>query len=215
MADVLIYGASGHAKVIIDIIEQAGIHRIVGLVDETGAVDNLMGYQVVTNVEYYFANGVRSGVVAVGDNWQRCRLVSKVIDKCPGFNFVTAIHPSVRLSRDIFIGKGTVVMAGCNINPGTKIFDHCIINTGSNIDHDCTINDFASVAPGATLGGNVVVGECSAVGLGVSVIQKKEIGSHTVVGAGAVVINDIKSRCIAYGNPCKIVRDRDAGEPYL
>jgi len=215
MAEILVYGASGHAKVIIDIVEQAGIHKIIGLVDDTGAVRNLMGYPVARDISSYINNGVKAGLVAIGDNWQRCRLVSMILDKCNDFTFISAIHPAVNTARDVIIGDGTVVMAGCNINPCTQIGRHCIINTGSNIDHDCTVNDFASIAPGVTMGGNVVIGNYTAIGLGASVIQKIKIEAHTVIGAGSVVIKNIPSHCIAYGNPRKYVRNRDVDGVYL
>jgi len=215
MADIIIYGAGGHARVIIDIIEQVGIHKIIGLVDDTGSINNLMGYPIARDVSNYLDKGVRAGLVAIGDNWQRSRLVTKILDQCSEFEFISAIHPSVNKARNISIGVGTVVMAGCNINPCTQIGSHCIINTGANIDHDCTVNDFASLAPGVTLGGNVDIGDYTAVGLGSSVIQKVKIGSHTVIGAGAVVIKNIPSYCVAYGNPCKFVRTREVDEIYL
>ena len=215
MSDILIYGASGHARVLIDIIEQAGIHKIIGLVDDTGSVNNLMGYHVANNIKSYLDRGVKNGLVAIGDNWQRSKLVSKILDICDDFEFITAVHPSAKIARDVVIGNGSVVMAGSNVNPSTQIGNHCIVNTGSNVDHDCIINNFASLAPGVTLGGNVTVDVYSAVGLGSSVIQKVVIGAHTVIGAGSVVIKEISSCCIAYGNPCRFIRIREVGESYL
>ena len=215
MSDILIYGASGHAKVIIDIVEQAGIHRIVGLVDDTGASDILMGYPVAGDIRTYLEQGIRAGLVAIGDNWNRSRIVAKILDEHREFKFVTVLHPSINKARDVEISDGTVVMAGCSINPCARIGRHCIINTGANIDHDCKIDDYASIAPGVTLGGNVVVGEYSAVGLGTSVIQKVEIGTNTVIGAGSVVIKNVFSNCIAFGTPCKYIRKREANDSYL
>ena len=215
MANILIYGASGHAKVIIDIVEQAGIHRIVGLVDDTGSVNNLMGYPVTRDISSYLNSGVNAGLVAIGDNWQRSRLVAKILAKNKDFKFVTAMHPSIKTARDVTVGDGTVVMAGCIFNPCTLIGSHCIVNTGSSVDHDCIVNDFASLAPGVTLGGNVVIGDFTAVGLGASVIQKVTIGSNTVAGAGSVIVKNIPSHCVAYGNPCKFIRNREVDESYL
>lgn len=215
MADIIIYGASGHSRVIIDLIEQTGIHKIIGLVEDTGSVSNLMGYPVARDISTYLDRGIKAGLVAIGDNWQRNRLVTKILNKCREFDFVTAIHPSVNKARDVVVGDGTVVMAGCNINPCTQIGNHCIINTGTSVDHDCIVRDFSSLAPGVTLGGNVVIGNYTAVGLGSSVIQKIEIGDHAVIGAGSVVVKNILSHCVAYGNPCKFVRTREADESYL
>lgn len=215
MANIIIYGAGGHAKVIIDIIEQTGIHKLIGLVDDTGSVNSLMGYPVARDINSYLSSGVKAGLVAIGDNWHRNRLVTMIFDKCNDFEFVTAIHPSVKQARDVVIGDGTVVMAGCNINPCTQLGSHCIVNTGSNVDHDCIIKDFASLAPGVTLGGNVIVGEFTAVGLGAKIVQKISIGKHTIIGAGSLVTKAIPDNIVAYGSPCKFVRKRDLGDRYL
>lgn len=215
MTDIIIYGAGGHAKVIIDIIEQSGRHSIAGLVDDTGSVRELMGYPVASTIGCYLDRGIASGVVAIGDNWLRCQVAQKILAACCGFQFVTAVHPSARLARGVEVGAGTVVMAGCNINPAAGIGRHCIINTGTNVDHDCRIGDFASLAPGVTLGGNVTVGSFSAIGLGASLIQKMTIGCHSVVGAGSVVTRPLPDLVVAYGVPCKAVRERTREEGYL
>lgn len=216
MKDIVIYGAGGHARVIIDIIEQSNSYRIVGLVnDMCSSAATLMGYPVVSDIGEFCGHGVRSGLIAIGDNWQRSRLASTLTQRYGEFEFVTAVHPSVRIGRAVVIGAGTVVMAGCNINPQATIKNHCIINTGTNVDHDCIIGDNASLAPGVTLGGNVIIGDFTAVGLGTAVIHKIEIGEHVVVGAGSVVVKNIIPHCIAYGNPCKAVKARETGSPYL
>lgn len=215
MANIFIYGAGGHAKVIIDIIEQAGIEKIVGLVDDTGSTDSLINYPVFNDFSSLIEQGVTAGIVAIGDNWKRSKIVDKIVEKCKNFKFITAIHPTVNQAKDVFIGAGTVVMAGCTLNPCIKVGRHCIVNTHSSIDHDCTVNDFSSIAPGVTLGGNVTIGEFTAVGLGTSIIQKIEIGPHSVLGAGSIVIKNIPSDCVAYGNPCQFIRKRNLDEPYL
>lgn len=215
MKDIIIYGASGHARVIIDIIEQTNQFNIVGLVDNYGIETSLFGYPVETNISHFCEHGISAGLIAVGDNWQRSKLASLVRDKYPNFEFIRCIHPSVNMGRDVYIGEGSVIMAGCNINPRVNIMNHCVINTGSNVDHDCILESYASLAPGVTLGGNVVIGDYTAIGIGSSVIQKVIIGEHVVVGAGAVVVKNINSHCVAYGNPCKTIRPREAGSKYL
>ncbi len=215
MAEVVLYGAGGHAKVIIDILERSGIHHIVGLVDDTAPEGRLMGYPVASDLRQYLDRGIRAGLVAVGDNWQRHRIVTQIQQWCESFTFVTAIHPSVQLGKEVTVAEGTVIMAGGMLNPCVQIGRHCILNTGSIVDHDCTLHEYASIAPGVTLGGNVVVGAYTAIGLGASVIQKMTIGAYTVVGAGSVVVRPIPSECVSFGTPCRVVRKRAVDEPYL
>jgi acetyltransferase-like isoleucine patch superfamily enzyme len=56
------------------------------------------------------------------------------------------------------------------------------------------------------LAGNVTVGEGSHVGIGASVIQGVVIGKWTVIGAGAVVLNDVPDYAVVVGNPGKIIK---------
>ena len=215
MKEIFVYGAGGHARVVIDIIEQSNQFKIVGLIDDTNNVTSMFGYQVFSNLNDLFIRNITAGIVAVGDNWQRARLTNEILKKFNTIEFVTAIHPSCRIGRGVTIGIGTIVMAGCNINPNVSIGKHCIINTGSNVDHDCLMDDYASLAPGVTLGGNVTIGKCCAIGIGSSAIPKISIGEHSVIGAGSIIVRDIPSGCIAFGNPCKFIRNRGVSEPYL
>lgn len=216
MKDILIFGASGHARVIIDVVEKERLYAVAGLVDETeNRVETLLGYPVTKSICELYDQGVRSGLIAVGDNWQRRKLAATILQRYPDFEFVTAIHPSVNIGKSVLIGSGTVVMPGCSINSRAEIKSHCIVNTGANVDHDSIVEDFGSLAPGVTLGGNVRIGECTAVGLGSALIQKVNVGQHSIIGAGSVVVRSIPSHVIAYGNPCRIVRNRSEGEPYL
>lgn len=215
MQNVVIYGAGGHARVVIDIIEKSNNCKIFGLIDDTGSTIEVMGYPVFKDISNAYNSGIRAVIVAIGDNWQRSNLVKVLLQKFNGLDFVTCIHPSARIGRNVLIDKGTVVMAGCNINPHVCIQKHSIVNTGANVDHDCKLGEFTSLAPGVTLGGNVSIGNYSAIGLGASIIHKINIGSHVVVGAGSVVVKDIADNSLAYGNPCRTIMTRDAGASYL
>jgi len=87
--------------------------------------------------------------------------------------------------------------------------------TRASIDHDSQLEDFASIGPGATLAGNVRVGAYSAICLQAGVAEKVSIGSHTVVGAGSVVLDDLPDGVLAYGTPALVVRSRSKGDLYL
>jgi sugar O-acyltransferase (sialic acid O-acetyltransferase NeuD family) len=218
--NILLLGASGHARVIIDIVERAARHRIVGLLTEDLSVDaTCSGYPIlgclddlVARTAEYRVEGI---IAAVGDNWSRSDVLRRVNNTIPELSAVPAVHPSAELGKCVSVGDGTVIMAGVVINSGTRIGQHCIVNTRASIDHDCVIEDFASVAPGATLGGNVRVGRFAAVSLGANVIHGVTIGEHTVVGAGSVVLSDLPSHVVAYGVPARIVRQRSEGQRYL
>ena len=106
-------------------------------------------------------------------------------------------------------------MAGAVVNSSATVGRFCIINTRASVDHNSHLEDFSSIAPGATLAGNVRVGAYSAICLQACVAEKISIGSHTVVGAGSVVLNDLPDQVIAYGTPARTVRTRNQGDRYL
>jgi sugar O-acyltransferase (sialic acid O-acetyltransferase NeuD family) len=205
MKKIAMFGAGGHAKVITDIIKNGGEYEITGVFDDSSAEAEFSS----------MAEHFDGAVVAVGDNWLRHQIVHRIHQIAPALPFVTFIHPAATVASDVIIGAGTVVMAGAVINSGTSIAEHCIINTRAVVDHDCHIASFASVAPGATLGGTVRIGSFAAIGLGSSVIHRMVIGEHTVVGAGSTVVKPLGAYLVAYGSPAKQIRTRSAGERYL
>ena len=217
---LLLIGASGHAKVIIDMIDKAGAHEIIGLVAEDPTVDGMLcGYPILGGLDalpLISAERRFDGlIVAVGDNWRRSEVARRILTSLPAADFVSAIHPSAQIARCVDIGRGTVVMAGAVINSGCRIGQHCVVNTRASIDHDSVIGEFVSIAPAAALGGNVRVGDFSAICLGSMVIHGLNIGEHTVVGAGATVVRDVPSYVVAYGTPARVIRERRKGQRYL
>jgi sugar O-acyltransferase (sialic acid O-acetyltransferase NeuD family) len=219
MDKILIIGASGHGKVVIDILEKEGRYQIAGIIDKNKDIKDLMGYPVLGNEEEVPALvkdfGISGGFIAIGDNWTRKLVRDRICERIPDFRFVSPVHPSAQIARMVRIGTGTVIMAGAIVNPGSFIGDFCIVNTNACLDHDSGMQDFSSLAPGVTVGGLVKIGKFSALSLGSNVIHGLEIGEHTIIGAGSLVNKNIGSYKIAYGIPAKEIRDRVAGEKYL
>lgn len=203
---LLIYGASGHAKVVIDIIEHQGLYEIIGLIDDAQERhgQEFFGYRVLGGQEIVSQHQQCSILIAIGNNATRKKLQETVT--ALGYELATAVHPSACLGRDVSIGRGTVIMAQAAINSGTVIGEGVIVNTGATIDHDCHIGDFAHISPGAHLAGNVTVGALTQIGIGACVIPGVRIGEHTLIGAGAVVIDDIPDNVTAVGVPAKVIK---------
>jgi sugar O-acyltransferase (sialic acid O-acetyltransferase NeuD family) len=220
MDSIVIIGASGHAKVVIDIVEKEGKYKIAGILDLFQDVGKkILGYEVLGKVEdiprFTSENRFIGGIVAVGDNFVRAKEVAKIKKVYPGFVFANAIHPQATVARDVLLGKGSVVVAGSIINPCCSIGENCILNSNSSIDHNSTMEDFSSLAPMATIGGNVKVCKFTAIGIGATVIHKLHIGEHVVVGAGSTVLKNISAFKVAYGSPAREMRERKIGEQYL
>ncbi len=190
---MIIYGASGHAKVVADILECAGV-KIDYVVDDNQQIGTLLGYDVKRDCGHY-----DEAIVCIGNAAIRKAIVERLDVK----HWRCAIHPKAVVSQYANIGEGTVVMAGAVINAGAQIGKHCIINTGATIDHDVVLRDYVHVAPGAHLSGSVLVGEGTWIGVGSCVKQGTRIGEWTLIGAGSVVVKDIPDNVKAFGCPCR------------
>lgn len=220
MTPIVIIGSSGHAKVVIEIVERLGRHRIVGLIDRFRAAGEKTSGHAVLGCEADLPqladqHSLQGFIVAIGDNFMRGQVADSVQALLPGLSFCSAVHPSAVLARDVAIGAGSVVMAGALIGPGCVIGRGCIVNTRASLDHDGELADFASLAPGVTTGGHCAIGAFTAIGIGATLAHRIRVGEHSVIGAGATVLRPIEDHCIAYGTPAKFVRPRGEGDRYL
>ncbi len=197
---MILYGASGHGKVILDILENMGGEDIEVWDDRPGM--DFCGYPLSLPHLDRMGDGQKV-IISIGVN----KIRKKVVDKLNNSTtFGNAIHPRAIVSTRSRLDVGTVVMGGAVINPDVIIGKHCIINTCASIDHDCKLEDFVHVSPNATLSGNVSVGEGTHIGSGAAIIQGIKIGKWCSVGAGAVVIRDIPDFATAVGNPSRIIK---------
>ena len=207
MANVYLFGASGHGKVIKDILNANGV-KVEAFVDDNLSVDECAGRIVLHD-----AKGLSPMIVSIGVNRIRKivvdRLVAKANEDGHSLEFATAIHPSAIISPSAKIGEGTVVMAGAVINADAVIGKHCIVNTGATVDHDCVVGDYCHIAPGANVSGGTHIGEGTWIGVGACVIQCLNIGKWNLIGAGSVVVKDLPDNVVGYGNPCKVVKEND------
>ena len=220
MSRVLVVGASGHAKVVLDIFEKQTMHQVVGLLDDfKPAGTSIFGYDVVGSVADVgrLATELRADglFVAIGDNFIRSQLCERLKSLAPQLNFVVAVHPFAQIARGVVLSGGSVVMAGVVINSDSQVGEGCILNTNSSLDHDSRMGSFSSLAPRVVTGGNVTLGEGCAVGIGAVILHRRRIGQHAVVGAGSVVTRDVPDLTVSYGVPAKVVRSRTIGEKYL
>lgn len=126
-----------------------------------------------------------NGIGSVGNPENRREIFKRF--KQAGCSFLTVIHPSAVVARDVTFGEGVQIMAGAVIQTGSVLGNNVIINTCASVDHDCRIEDHVHIAPGAVLSGNVTVGENAHVGTGASVVQGIYIPAGTLVKSGRSV----------------------------
>jgi len=195
---MIVYGASGHGKVVIEILESMGI-REIGIWDDA---DRPPVWEY--NVSRPFSgDGDNQVVIGIGVNAVRMKIAAKLHGRV---SFPVALHSGAIVSSRARVGEGTVVMAGAVINADTSVGKHCIVNTCASIDHDCVLGDFSHVSPNATLSGDVHIGEGTHFGAGAVAIQGIRIGKWCTIGAGAVVIRDVPDYATVVGNPARIIK---------
>lgn len=207
--DVVIIGAGGHGKVVLEILRFRRGCRVVGFVDadETLVGRTVCGVKVLgpSNVlPKLRKRGVKSGIVAIGDNRARQQYMASVRDA--GMTLINAIHPGSIISKSADVGENVVLAAGCVVCAEAEIADGAIINTSAVVDHECLVGECAHICPTAALAGRVQVGAGAFVGLGAKVIQCLSIGPWSTLGAGAVAIEDLPEAATAVGVPAKIIR---------
>lgn len=218
---VVVIGSSGHAKVVVDILEKAGHHAMVGYIDSYKPAGTMhFGYPVLGSeqalpqlIDTWDLQGY---VVAVGDNFLRLQL-AQTVDRLSSGRLVpvNAIHPQAMLSRGVSLGWGNVLMAGAVINADCRLENHTIVNTAASLDHDTVLEEGASLAPGARTGGNCHIGLGAAIGIGAVLAHRMRVGSHAIVGAGATVLQEVAPMQVVYGTPARAVRTRQPGDKYL
>ena len=189
---VIIIGASGHGKVVADIVRACG-DTVVGFLDDDTQKEHVLG-PVSHAVNYPDCRFI----IAIGNN-----AVRKAIAGCLSVSWYTAIHPSAIISPSAVLGGGTVVMPNAVVNAEAKIGAHCILNTAAVVEHENILADFVHVSPNAALGGNVHVGECTHVGIGACVKNNITICGGCTIGAGAAVVKKIDEAGVYVGVPAK------------
>lgn len=197
---MLLYGAGGHAKVILDGLKEKQI-KCHGIFDDYS--NNLYFYQ-----NYKILGNYRPQVepkaqllMAVGDNYSRKYLRGRV-----KHSIGQLIHSSALVSPTAEIAEGAVVLTRAAINAAAKVGRHAVINTGAILEHDAEAGAYAHLAPGATVCGHAKIGEGTLVGPGAVVEKQITVGRWCVIAAGAVVAEDVPDFSVVMGVPAKVVR---------
>lgn len=205
---VIIIGAGGHAKVLLDTVLQLEKFSVLGLADKNPSNLLKLNYPVFSDdeVKQKFSAETVALINAVG--FIPGHQVRKMIYeqwKSLGYDFSVIQHPQAYVSRYAVLREGVQVLTGAVIHPDVVIAENTIINTRAIIEHDVLIGAHSHVAPGAVILGGVSIGEQTFVGAGATILPHCRIGSHCVIGAGAVVLQDIPDFTTVAGVPAKAI----------
>jgi len=206
--DILIIGAGGHSKIVIDILEEND-QKIIGLLDDDTNLHNekIMGYDVLGSIgliNEYDKNEI-GFIISIGNNKVRRKLYTELISK--GYKPVSAISNDAKISKYAELGEGLIINAGVVTHPDVQIKDNVIIGMNATVSHDTLIESNVHISPGVHLTGNTYIEDGVDIGTGAMLKPGVSIGKNTIVGAGAVLIDDLEANSIYAGVPAKKIRD--------
>ena len=213
MEKVLLIGSGQHCGVVLYNIEAQGSYEVVGLVDSDPAKCGKIfhGLQVLGDYSSESLrrireeHGVTKFFIAFGAMKYRKAVYEHMLAQ--GWEPVTIIHPHAVVSPKAKIGRGVLIECGCLITPAPVIGDNVVVNTGSQVNHDNVVEDHVYIASGVVLSGGVRIKENTLLDTGVIVTMGTNVGKHCVVGAGSVVTKDLPDNVVAYGVPCRAIRE--------
>lgn len=208
MKDIVIIGAGGFGKEVAWLIEQINkkspTWNLVGFVDDQIEVETIVnGYPVLGDIDY-LNDKAYNLVCSISHPQTRYKIVSNL--ESTDNNFVTLIHPDINLSSTVSIGEGSIICEGTRFTVNISIGKHVIIYHNSVICHDSSVGDYTSILPSVNISGNVIIKGFNLVGTGSQIVQNLKIGQDSIIGAGAVVINNINPFEVHAGVPAKMLK---------
>lgn len=217
---LIVFGASGHARVILDMAERTGGFRILGLLDSFKPAGVRFQDHPVLGDESMLPALAASNPglqvhIAIGDNDARARITRHLISLCPEIILATIIDPSAFVSRTAHIGPGSCVMPGAVVNAGAVTGTACIINSRAVLEHDARMGDHSSMGPGSIIAGGASIGDSAAILAGGVVKHGVRMGAHCVALTGAVIMSDCEPGGVMEGNPAMEKGRRSPGDRYL
>lgn len=212
MKDLIIFGASGFGREVAWAVERINkvspTWNLLGFLDDSDEIQGTIinGYRVLgkTDDVLYYPDAYY--VVAIGASRIRKKIVSNMKVVNPSIKFGTVIDPSVEISEYVTIGEGTIICAHSIITVNINIGSHVIVNLDCTIGHDAILQDFVTLYPSVNVSGMTNIGHATELGTGMQIIQGKNVGDYSIVGAGSVVIKDIPAKCTAVGSPAKPIK---------
>ena len=212
MRNIAIYGAGGFGREVLTILHDNNKleekWNVLGFFDdgkEKGEIIN--GYKVLGGIQDLNTWPHKlSIVVALGAPSVKKDIIQRITN--PRIEYPTIFHSSAIIgdNNTVKIGKGCIICAYNIITTNVIIGDFVILNLSCTIGHDTTIGEYSSFMPTCNISGEVNIGECVFGGTGSKIINRKNIGNHSTIGAGAVVIKDVPDNAVLAGVPAKVIK---------
>ena len=211
---MLIIGAKGFAKELLEVIYQNGNIEEVTLYDDVNddIGDFLYGkFPILKSIEEaknYFSKKNNEFTIGIGNPLLRFQLYNKFKDI--GGKFVSTISPNADIGHfGNLINTGNNITSGVIMTNDITLGKGCLVNLNVTIGHDCLIGDFVELCPNVNVSGNCKIGDYSFIGTSATILPKVKIGKNVIIGAGALVTKDIPDNSMAIGIPAKVVKNLD------
>ncbi|MBB6624657.1 acetyltransferase [Clostridium gasigenes] len=212
MKNLIIIGAGGVGRETAWIVEQINqkelLFNILGFVDDNEELwgNEINGYNIIGGLQYL--DGITCTenielIISIANYKVKKNIVAKLNNK---FKFATLIHPEVYISSTIIIGSGNIIYPGVIMTTNITIGNHIIVSPKCGIGHDSIIKDYVSLLWNVNVSGFNIIEEGAFIGSAATIIQNKRIGKKTIIGAAAVVINDIEAEVTAVGIPARVIK---------
>jgi sugar O-acyltransferase (sialic acid O-acetyltransferase NeuD family) len=206
---LFIYGAGGFGKEVLALArtindEQSRWNEIY-FVDDNIEATKKNGIEIISfdNMVKHFDKDSFEIIVASGEPAIKKDIYYKIQNY--GLNIATLIHPKVApfAYQYINVSPGVIIAEGVILTSNIKIKKGVVLNINCTVGHDVKIGEFSTISPGCNISGCVVIGNSVYVGSGSNIRDEITIGDNCVIGMGSVVLNDVESNSIAFGNPAK------------
>ena len=205
MKKLLIVGAGGFGREVLQWAKAMNIQSEIWgpinfLDDNLQALDQYhLPNRIEGTISEYTPQPGEYFVCAISDPLRKldvCRLLS---DK--GAKFANIIHPTAVIADDCSLGEGVIICPHAALSTNVKIGDHVAINTNTCVGHDSIVGNGCSINGLCTIMGNVILEEGVFTGCGAHLLPKVRVGRKAKIGAGSIVIRNVKPCTSVFGNP--------------
>jgi sugar O-acyltransferase (sialic acid O-acetyltransferase NeuD family) len=208
---LLIYGAGGHAREVLELARVSLNMEPAVFLDDFNPCRTVSNIEVITYADALTRFAGADILIAVGDTPARKRLYLRAVSD--GFTPLTLLAPGVWMSSNASVGRGSQIFFGAAISENVVIGENVIINFHCSLSHDVTIGDHCTLAPRVTCAGNVAIESGATIGVGATVIngspqEPLKIGKNAFIGAGSLIIADVAAETVVAGVPARPLKSR-------
>ena len=198
MKKIVLIGGGGHCKSVIDVIEQEGKFKIIGIVDKPEFLGNkVLGYSIRGSDDNLkeLAKKHKNALITIGQT-KTASLRKKLFGLAlnAGFDLPNIISPNAYVSKHSSIGVGVVIMHHAIVNANSSIGDNCIINSKALIEHDCLISNHCHISTSSVVNGGAIIKEQTFIGSNTITKEYITIGEHSVIGGGLRIVRDLPEK---------------------